>query len=81
MGISRSTDCVVKKATLIGEEFMEITDVLLHPLAANMFKHADGADGIERSVMHIAVVLNADFDEVTETSFGDSLTSEFGLFH
>ena len=66
-------DGVVEQAPARGEQRVQVADVLLHAAAAHVLEHADGADGVERAVGDVAVVLQPDLDPVGDPGVRDPL--------
>ena len=44
-----------------------------------MLEHSDRADGVERPIVHVAVVLHADLDAVLEPGFANRASGPIGL--
>ena len=65
-GPGRRGDAVVEQPSAGAQQSEQPGEVLVEPGRAHVLEHADGADGVERSVDDVAVVLHADLDAVGE---------------
>ncbi|MCY1243611.1 hypothetical protein D9M72_566350 [compost metagenome] len=71
---------MVKQPAAGPQQVVELGDVTGDLLAADVFGHADGADRIERSVVHVAVVLDPDVHAICQARVGHALARQPCLF-
>ncbi len=58
---------------------MQVGEVLREARGADVLEHADAADRVERAVLDIAVVLDADVDALVDIRVDHALGRELGL--
>ena len=58
----RTADAVVEQPSLRDQQLAQVAEVLAEAPAPDVLEHADGADGVERAVVDVAVVLQPDVD-------------------
>ena len=78
-GRAGPADAVVEEPALRAQQGVEAPEVLGQVLAADVLEHADGADGVERPVVDVAVVLQADVHLAGEPSLLDPIRPELHL--
>ena len=63
----------------VTQQVVEVAEVGLHALGADVLEHADAGDGVERAVVDLPVVLEADLDAVGQPVGLDAGPGPLGL--
>ncbi len=77
--VVRTADAVVQEPPLRPQQRSAPREVAVELREAHVLEHADGADGVVRTVAHVAEVAVAHFDAIAEPALGGTLAREVGL--
>ena len=75
----RAGDAVVQDAATGSHQPPQRGEVLVEPRCADVLEHPDRADGVERAVAHVAVVLHPDLDAILEPGLPNRAPRPVGL--